>query len=163
MIVLRSNENQPKWRKIMRILSAAAMLSLITGIWMVPEVIAADGSGQPTMKRGSISEQDDNARRSAQLKARIKAINEKPRHSGENSAKTPMSLEQKSVRGSEQIKAKMKAVRESKSRRWLQDWYHDVMKKMEIAKTKKKATFKKKLAQEKARRLAKKKARENSQ
>ncbi len=146
----------------MRNISVAVAVCLMGGYLMISEAIAADETDLPLMKRGSISDQDANAEREAKLKARIKAINEKSRHE-EAGAETPVPLERRSARGSDQIKAKMKAARESKSGQWLQDWYHDITKGMEAAESKRKDTFKKKLAQEKARRMEKKKARENSQ
>ncbi len=148
----------------MRNIYLAAAACLMLGPWLVSEAIAEDGISTLSAKHGSTSDRDENSRRADQLKARIKAINEKSQHNMEESAPVaPVPLKQKSVRGSEQIKAKMKAIRESKSGRWLQNWYHNIMKKIETSESKRKATFKEKLAQEKARRLAKKKARENSQ
>jgi len=148
----------------MRNIYLAAAACLMLGAWMVSEAIAEDGINALSAERGSISDRDENSRRANQLKARIKAINDKQQRNKEEPVpEAPVPLKQKTVRGSEQIKAKMKAVRESKSGRWLQNWYHSIMKKMETSESKRRATFKEKLAQEKARRLAKKKARENSQ
>jgi len=124
----------------------------------------ADGADQDIKHKGQVSSADENAERGAKLKTRIRALEEKQADSAKSGKKVETTLEHKTVRGSDQIKAKIKAVEESKSRQWLQDWWSEhVTKRMDVKEDTKKLTFKQKLAEDRVKRQAKKKAREDKE